>query len=142
MLKINVKLFTAYHLKINEQIERVNAVIKYYLWVFVNYMQNDWIKWLSDAKFSVNNAFFLITLVSSFLANSEQNFCLEFKLFKSLSAELTTQIRIKLLNVKEFIKKMKKFMKHLQNEMLITQIIYEFNINQFHYLYFRYFVED
>ncbi len=38
MLKIDVKLFIAYHLEIDNQIERVNVVIKHYLRVFVNYM--------------------------------------------------------------------------------------------------------
>ena len=41
MLKIDVKLSIMYHLKINEQTERVNAVMKHYLWAFVNYMQDD-----------------------------------------------------------------------------------------------------
>ena len=119
ILKIDVKLFTTYHLKIDRQTEKVNAVIKYYFWAFVNYMQDDWVKWLSDAEFLVNNAFFLITLASPFLANSKQNPCLGFEFSKSLPAELTTQIRIKLLNVKEFTKKMKELTEHLQNEMLI-----------------------
>jgi len=41
MLKINVKLSMMYHSEINDQIEKVNAVMKHYLQVFVNYMQND-----------------------------------------------------------------------------------------------------
>ena len=89
MLKINVKLFTVYYLKMNEQTEKINAVIKHYLWVFINYMQNDWVKWLSDAEFSINNTFFLTTLASLFLANSRQNSHLEFKSSKPLPAELT-----------------------------------------------------
>ena len=89
ILKINIKLFTMYHFKMNKQTERVNAVIKHYLWTFVNYMQDDWAKWLSDAEFSVNNAFFLITLAFSFLANFRQNPCLEFEPFKSLPVKLT-----------------------------------------------------
>jgi len=41
MLKIDVKLSTMYHFEINDQIERINAVMKHYLRVFINYMQND-----------------------------------------------------------------------------------------------------
>ena len=37
---------------------------------------------------------------------------------------------------------MKKLTEHLQNEMLIAQIIYKFSTNQFHHLYPRYFIED
>ncbi len=41
MLKINTKLSTMYHFEINDQIKKVNAVMKHYFQVFVNYMQND-----------------------------------------------------------------------------------------------------
>jgi len=41
MLKIDVKLSTTYYSEIDDQIERINAVMKHYLRVFVNYMQND-----------------------------------------------------------------------------------------------------
>ncbi len=52
------------------------------------------------------------------------------------------QARDKLINVKKFIKKMKKLTEHLCDEMLIAQIIYEFNVNLFHYSCFKYFIED
>ena len=105
-------------------------------------MQDDWAKWLSGAEFSVNNTFFLITLASPFLVNSGQNPCLGFKSSESLPMELTVQVRIKLLNVEEFIKKMKELTKHLQNKMLIAQAIYESSINQSHHLCLRYFIGD
>ena len=78
ILKIDVKLFIAYHSKIDDQIERVNVVMKYYFRAFVNYMQNDWVKWLSSAEFAINNISFSITLASSFLVNFEQNSRLRF----------------------------------------------------------------
>ncbi len=79
MLKINVKLSTTYYFKINDQIKRINAVMKHYLWIFINYMQNDWAKWLSEVEFIINNALLLITLTSFFLINSSQNSHLNFK---------------------------------------------------------------
>ena len=79
MLKINIKLSTMYHFEIDDQIEKVNAIMKHYLQVFVNYMQNDWVKWLSKVEFIVNNASSLITLTSFFLINSSQNSRLNFK---------------------------------------------------------------
>ncbi len=142
MLKINVKLSTTYHFEINDQIEKVNAVMKHYLWVFVNYMQNDWVKWLSKVEFIVNNASSLITLTSLFLINSSQNSHLNFKFFKSLLENFTFQTWNKLINVEKFIKKMKKLTEHLCDEMFIAQIIYEFNVNLFHRSCSRYFVED
>ena len=70
MLKIDVKLFIAYHFEINNQTKRFNVVMKHYFRVFVNYMQNDWIKWIFDVEFFVNNVSFSIILISFFLINS------------------------------------------------------------------------
>ncbi len=52
------------------------------------------------------------------------------------------QARNKLINVEEFIKKMKKLTEHLRDKMLIAQIIYKFNVNLSHHSCFKYFVED
>ena len=52
------------------------------------------------------------------------------------------QTQDKLINVEEFIKKMRELTDHLHDEMLITQVIYEFNVNLFHRSCFKYFVED
>ena len=41
MLKINIKLLTTYHSEIDDQIEKINAIMKHYLQVFINYMQNN-----------------------------------------------------------------------------------------------------
>jgi len=142
MLKIDVKLLTMYHSEINDQIKKVNAVMKHYLWVFINYMQNDWTKWLSEVKFIVNNASSLIILASFFLINLSQNSCLNFKFFEFLLENLMFQVWDKIINVEEFIKKMKKLTEHLRDEMLIAQIIYKFNVNLFHHSCFKYFVED
>ncbi len=142
MLKIDVKLFTAYHFKIDDQIERFNAVMKHYLQVYVNYMQDDWAKWLLEVEFAINNTSSSITLAFLFLINTSQNSRLDFKFFKSLSENLTSQARDKLINVEEFIKKMRELTDHLRDEMLIAQVIYEFNVNLSRRSCSRYFVED
>ncbi len=142
ILKINAKLLMMYHFEIDDQIKKVNAVMKHYLQVFVNYMQNDWAKWLFKVEFIINNASSLITLTSLFLINSSQNSCLNFKLSESLFKNLMFQAWNKLINVKEFIKKMKKLIEHLHDEILIAQIIYEFHVNLSRHFCFKYFVED
>jgi len=105
-------------------------------------MQNDWVKWLSEVEFIINNASSLITLASFFLINLSQNSHLNFKSSESLLKNLMFQAQNMLINVKEFIKKMKKLTEHLHDEMLITQIIYEFNVNLFRRSCFKYFIED
>ncbi len=43
-LSIFLQLFIVYHSQINDQSEWVNQNIKWYLWFFCSYMQNDWSK--------------------------------------------------------------------------------------------------
>jgi len=76
------------------------------------------------------------------LINSSQNSRLDFEFSEFLLKNLTSQAQDKLINVEEFIKKMKKLTEHLRDEMLITQIIYEFNVNLSRRSCSRYFVED
>ncbi len=65
--------------------------MKHYLRVFVNYMQNDWAKWLSEVEFVINNTSSLITLTSFFLINLSQNSRLNFKSSESLLKNFTSQ---------------------------------------------------
>ena len=105
-------------------------------------MQDDWAKWVLSAEFSANNAPSAITLVSPFLVNSGQNPHLEFESLKSLLTDITAQFWVKLINVKNFTKRMKELTEHLHNEMLIAQVIYEANVNASHHPCPWYFVSD
>ena len=142
MLKIDARFFIAYYFEIDEQTKRFNAVVKHYFRIFCNYMQNDWIKWLSDAKFLVNNVSFVSTLVSFFLINCEQNFRLNFELFVFLSVDLIAQFRAQLIDVENFVKKMKKFIERFRDEMLVAQVIQKVNVNAHRRFSFRYLIND
>ena len=120
MLRIDAKYFTAYHPETDEQTERPNAIMKHYLQAFVNYMQDDWAKWIPGAEFAANNTPSATTLASPFLANSGQNPHLEFKSSEPLVTDLTAQQQIKLLDIENFTKKMKDLTEHLRVEMLIA----------------------
>ena len=109
MLRVDVKYFIAYYFEIDEQIERFNVIMKHYFRTFVNYMQNDWIKWLLDVEFAINNVFSIIIFVSLFLINSSQNFRLEFEFFELLVTNITIQQKIKFIDVENFIVKIKSF---------------------------------
>ena len=84
----------------------------------------------------------VITLTSSFLANFSQNSHLRFKPSEPLVTDLTAQQQIKLLDIKNFTKKMKDLTEHLRVEMLIAQAVYEFSVNKFRCSYPCYFIED
>ena len=68
-LGYQAKLSTAYYPKTDGQTERVNGVMEQRLRVYVNYMQDDWIKWLHLAGFVGNNMVSETTKVSSFFTN-------------------------------------------------------------------------
>ena len=91
MLRIDVKYFTAYHPETDRQTEHLNAIMKHYLQAFINYMQDNWAKWISGAEFMTNNVSSAITLISPFLVNFSQNSCLRFKPSESLVTDLTVQ---------------------------------------------------
>ena len=142
MLRIDAKYFTAYHPETDEQTEHPNAIMKHYLQAFVNYMQDDWAKWIPGAEFAANNALSAITLASPFLVNSGQNPRLRFKPPEPLATDLTAQQQIKLLDIENFTKKMKDLTEHLRVEMLIVQAVYEFSANRSCRPYPHYFIED
>ncbi len=70
-LKIKVNLSTVYHSEIDDQSKRANQDVKCELWIYCNYMQNDWAKWLSMMKFSDNFNTFLTILMISFYFNKD-----------------------------------------------------------------------
>ena len=142
MFKIDVKLFIAYHSQTNDQTKRINVVMKHYFRAFVNYMLNDWVKWVFEVEFFVNNVFSSIILISFFLTNFDQNFRLRFELSKLLLIALIAQARVKLIDVENFVKKMKELIEHFRDEMLIAQVIYEFNVNVNRCSCSRYFIDD
>ena len=72
-LNIHVKLSTSYHSKTNEQIERINQTLEFYLRKFVNYHQTNWIKLLSITQISYNNSVNATTQKTSFYAKYEYN---------------------------------------------------------------------
>ncbi len=64
-LRITASLFTVYHLKINDQMKQVNQNVECELRIYCNYMQNNWVKWISMMKFSDNfNIFSIISMIS------------------------------------------------------------------------------
>ncbi len=70
-LRITANLFTVYHSEIDDQSKRVNQDVECELRIYCNYMQNDWVKWISMMKFSDNFNIFSITLMILFYFNKE-----------------------------------------------------------------------
>ena len=68
-LSIDSKLSTAYHPETDGQTERANKTLNVYLRHYVNYLQNDWAKWLPIAEFNMNNHVNSSTGISAFFAS-------------------------------------------------------------------------
>jgi hypothetical protein len=54
-LGVETALSTAYHPQMDGQTEWINQELEQYLQLYTNFMQSDWVEWLSSAKFAYNN---------------------------------------------------------------------------------------
>ena len=54
-LGIERRLSTAFHPQTDSQMERTNSVMEQYPQTFINYQQDDWVKWLPLTEFAANN---------------------------------------------------------------------------------------
>ncbi len=68
-LSISLWLFIVYHSQINDQSERVNQNVEWYLRFFCLYMQNNWFKWLFMIEFVNNNILSSVIFLISFFMN-------------------------------------------------------------------------
>jgi reverse transcriptase-like protein/integrase-like protein len=66
----SLKLSSAYHPETDGQTENANKTLKNYLRSYINYAQDDWVDWLPDAEFAVNNFVNQSTGMTPFFANS------------------------------------------------------------------------
>ncbi len=109
-LDINLRLFTAYHLQIDDQSERVNQNVERYLRFFCLYMQNDWAKLLLMIEFVDNNALFSAIFSISFFLNKDFHSRMSFELdvikYESSCERLQTA---KVENISEHMNKTLKF---------------------------------
>ena len=54
-LRIKQRLFTAFHLQMDDQTKQQNSTMEACLWAFVNFEQNDWARLLPIAEFAYDN---------------------------------------------------------------------------------------
>src|SRR5882724_9012511 len=69
LLGIKANLSTAYHPEMDGQTEWVNQILEQYLWVYINYQQDDWVNLLPLAEFAYNNTLHSVSMVTPFFAN-------------------------------------------------------------------------
>ena len=79
-LGIATRLSTAFHPQTAGQTERINSSMEEYLRAHVNYLQDNWVQYLSLAEFAANNQESATTRASPFFATSGLNPRLDFEL--------------------------------------------------------------
>jgi len=92
MLRIEIRLSTAFHPQTDGQTEQMNQELEQYLRFFVDHRQKDWPEWLVLAEFAVNNK------VSPLIANYERELRMGRDIRKRGKVESAT----------EFVERMKK----------------------------------
>ena len=99
-------LSIAYHLQINSQIERINQKVEAFLWYYVNYQQDSWMKQLLAVEFQYNNKKYLATEYTPFELNFGQH------LWKGDIA-----IKIKLPKLETFLKELQRSWKTVKTSI-------------------------
>ena len=61
------------HPQTDGQTERVNQEIEWFLRLFVNQCQNDWVDWISLAEFAYNNRIHSSTQTTPFILDTDQH---------------------------------------------------------------------
>ncbi len=79
-LSISLQLFIVYRSQIDDQSERVNQNVEWYLRFFCSYMQNDWFKWLLMIEFVNNNILSSVIFLTLFFMNKSFHSCMSFDL--------------------------------------------------------------
>ncbi len=101
-----MKLFTDYYSQIDDQTERANQNVKWYLRSYCSYMQDDWFVWLFMTEFVDNNAISSSIEQSTFFLNKSFHSRMSFDL-NSTEYEII-QARIEANKAKNIFKHMKQ----------------------------------
>ncbi len=127
-LRITASLFTVYHSKIDDQTKWVNQDVEHRLRIYCNYMQNDWVKWISMMKFSDNFNIFLIISMISFYFNKD------FYLRMSFDSDTTDyeiiRERLKARKADDIVIWMKELLSFDCQQLKKTKLIIEAQINK------------
>ncbi len=127
-LKIKVNLSTVYHSKINDQLKRANQDVERELWIYCNYMQNDWAKWFSMMKFSDNFNTFSTISMTSFYFNKDFHSRMSFN--SDMTDYKTTRQRIETRKIDDIVTQMSELLIFNHQQLKKIKQITEVQINK------------
>ncbi len=127
-LRITASLFTVYHSEINDQLKWVNQNVECELRIYCNYMQNDWIKWISMIEFNDNFNISLITSMIFFYFNKEFHSWMSFN--SDTTDYKTTCEWLEARKTDDIIIQMKKLLSFDYQQLKKMKLIIEVQINK------------
>ena len=124
ILGINTHLSTAFHPQTDGQTERTNATLEAYLRIYVDYLQNDWARWLPSAEFAFNNVVSETTNCTPFFANTGQHPRMGIEPF-TIDTNLRNPVQIDQQMALDFGTKMNTINETLREQLTRAQAYYE-----------------
>ncbi len=134
-----MKLFTDYHSQINDQTERANQDVKWYLRSYCSYMQDDWFTWLFITEFINNNAILSSIKQSAFFLNKNFHSHMNFNL-NSTEYEIT-RAKIEAIKAKNIFKHMKQSLALIKQALERAKVTTKKQINK-HWKKIIYKIDD
>ncbi len=127
-LRITASLFTVYHSEIDDQSKWVNQNVERELRIYCNYMQNDWVKWISMIEFSDNFNIFSITSMILFYFNKEFHSWMSFD--SDTTDYKTTCEWLEVRKANDIVIWMKKLLSFDHQQLKKTKLIIKVQINK------------
>ncbi len=118
-LSISLWLFIVYHSQINDQSERVNQNVEWYLRFFCSYMQNDWFKWLLMIEFIDNNVLSSVIFLIFFFMNKSFHPRMSFDL--NIIEYESIRERLQIARVEDIFNHMNKTLIFAREALIKTQ---------------------
>lgn len=120
-LGITLALSTAYHPQTDGQTEIANSSLEQYLRQYINFAQDDWVKWLPLAEFAANNATSSSSEMSPFFANYAFHPRLSFGPPRPVADGASQHVRDQHKEGIDFVAKMKGIEDILRSNLLVAR---------------------
>ena len=132
--RVKLKLFSAQHSETDDQTEIVNKFLKNYLQNYINYLQNDWINFLSNMKFMINN--FVNKFIKMIFFFADKNYHLQYEV-ESLKIYIK-QKKTELEWADKIVARIKFIWQWLQKQITWAQEKYEHHVNKIRQSHLKY----
>ena len=114
-LNINPLISISHHPETDSQTECFNQEVKTELWLYVNHLQDNWVRWLPIIKFTDNNAVNKSTEMTPFYLNKGFSPCMSFS--PDIMKAATVQEKLQIHSATEITKTMDRILSVTHNNL-------------------------